>query len=137
MSDPTIDDALTQAYIAGGFSSTSTEFPNMKFEPVVGKDWNAIHLIPANSSQASFGRAGRDLEQGIFQVTLATPRFKGDGNILARARLLKSYFQQNNKLTNNGTEVSITTITINQSFISGDWYKVPVSINYKAYLTRG
>lgn len=137
MSDPNIDSALTSAYVVGGFDSTPTEYPNREFKPVAGKDWNQIHLMPSESEQASLGVAGSDKESGSFQITLNTPKYSGDGDILDRARAIKSHYQQNNTLSYNGITVNISTITIHAGFISENWYKVPVRINYNAYLQRG
>lgn len=137
MSDPYIDNALTGAYIDGGFDSIPTAYPNDDFDPKNETEFNQIHLIPSASQGATFGQGGRDVESGIFQITLNVQSGTQDGVILSRARAIKSYFQQNNSLTYSTVTVNITTITIEQGFHSDGWYKVPVSINYRSHLMRG
>lgn len=137
MSDPSIDNALTTAYIDGGFDDTPTAYPNDGFDPANISDYNEIHIIPSQSQQASFGTGGLDKESGVFQITLNCKVGSLDGPILARARAIKSYYQQNNILTYSAITVNIKTITIGQGYKSDNWYKVPVSINYESRLNRG
>lgn len=137
MSDPSIDNALTTAYITGGFDSTPTAFPNDDFDPKDLDNFNEIYLIPSQSAQASLGYGGLDKESGVFQITLNCKKGTLDGPILARARAVKSYYQQNNILTYGSITVNIKTITIGAGFVSDNWYKIPVSINYESRLNRG
>lgn len=96
-----------------------------------------VFLLPAKTVNPSFGD-GLKMESGILQVTLCYPENTGPKDAIARAELLRAWFNRGLSMTSGG----VTVIVGNTPSIAPAQYEpglycmycIPVSIPFFAYV---
>lgn len=108
----------------------STAYTSSSFTPVVNVPYQRVQLVPRKPENPTMGDSYYR-EIGEFQVFLAYPSNKGEGEVLARAELVQQHFARGTVIQSAGLEVIIPrTPQIAGSTISGDRLIVPVIIQY-------
>lgn len=124
--------AVTIPGNSGSVLAKLTAEQNASYQPVVGVPYQLIHLITFKPDEPTQG-GGYYREHGVFQVTLVYPVGTGSGAIMARAELIRSYFQKGSNLLHSGITVTIPeTPEFGYEQGSSDNISLPVKIGYRA-----
>ena len=128
--------ALTSAYRAGGFfTDAQTSYPNSSFsKPGPNVEWASLFNLPATASTDAIN--GRDEYAGIFQIDLNYPLDSGAGGPQAKADAIRAVFRRGAAFVSGGQRVEIVSTSIAQGVPVEGWYRVPVSVSYRAFVVR-
>lgn len=130
MSFNSIPSALIARYRSGAFFTDAlTAYPNAAFtKPAPAVAWASVFVIPAATAALSI----RDSDEmaGVFQIDLNYPLNGGAGAVQAKADAIRAHFKRGTVLT--GVEVGSVSIA-NLGPVDG-WYRVAVSIAYRAFV---
>lgn len=109
-----------------------TAFENAPFTPQAGTPWQAVSLLPGQTSNPTRGDAHKR-EVGVMQVTLCYPTKTGAQALMARAEVLRSGFARGLSLVEGAVTVKILRSPfVGPATNDGSWYKVPLSVPYEA-----
>lgn len=138
MSD--IDKALIAAYTAGAFS-LPTEYenyndPDNPLPPTDNTAWARLWHVPARTTAATLGSAGKDEHTGFLQIDLNYPRGTGDGAAKAKAEAILAYFKIGASFTHNSQAVLVSSNGRSQGRNVDGWYRISLTIYYRARVTR-
>lgn len=111
-------------------------WPNVAYEPTIGTLWLRPTLLPADTVAATLGSTGTDENLGVYQVSVFAPSGTGKGAAVVMADAIAERFKPMTKLTYNGLLVRCVTASIGSAVQNGDWYHVPVYINYLSHTTK-
>lgn len=132
-----IDSALLDRFMSGGFfPPAQVQTENKQFTPPSGKPWARITNLPAQPDQATLGDGGQDLHVGILQVDLLYPQGEGRGAALAMADRIATHFKAGDSWRHEDQAVRVTSCGRGTGINEGGWYRISVSINWKAHVTR-
>ena len=134
MSFSAIKSALVQAYQDGNFG-LDTNYENRDFQPPGGL-WAKLDTLPSFSNPATMGKSGSDLEIGIFQITICAPLKQGSGDALDKCDEIRAHFIGKD-FSFGAATVTITSILRGPGNTDDGYYRIPLTINYKTYLSRG
>ncbi len=109
-------------------------WPNQNYSPVTGTLYLQPSELPGTSSTATIDYS--ELQIGIYQIDVRAPIDTGAAEALSQAEAIADHFAAQRKLTRNGTEVRIKSISRNQGLRDGAWFVVSVSIVYDGYIKR-
>jgi hypothetical protein len=124
--------ALTSAFRAGAFFTDAlTALPNKSFsKPLATVAWCAVFNLP--SAPDTSGINSHDEYPGVFQIDLNYPLNMGAGAAQAKADAIRAVFKRGAVL--GGVEI-VSTSTAQGVPVDG-WYRVPVSVTYRAFVGR-
>ena len=128
--------ALTSAYRAGAFfTNAQTAFPNSFFsKPGPNGAWASLFNLPATAATDAIN--GRDEYAGIFQIDLNYPLDSGAGGAQEKADAIRAVFRRGAAFVSGGQRVEIVSTSIAQGVPVEGWYRVPVSVSYRAFVVR-
>lgn len=109
-------------------------WPNQNYEPVIGTLYLQPSELPGTSTTATFDYTEQQV--GVYQIDVRAPIDTGAAAALAQAEAIADHFAAQRKLTRNGTDVRIRSISRNQGLRDGAWFVVSVSIVYDGYINR-
>jgi hypothetical protein len=129
-----IPQAIINRYKAGAFFSDAlTSWENKTFtKPASTVAWAALFHLP--SAQAELTLATTNENAGLVQIDLNYPKNGGSGAILAKADAILASFQRATILTHAGQKVQITTSDASQGLEVDGWYRVSISVFYRAFV---
>lgn len=87
--------------------------------------------MPA-APRAEMVNGGTTIQQGIYQVTVMSPKDSGKFGAINMANAVRDHFRAQRRLSKDGTTVTISTVVIGPPLITGDRFALPVSINWLA-----
>lgn len=126
---------VLEMQLATVLPALDTANENFRFQPSANVPYQRLDLLPAETSNPSFGDNFRR-ESGIFQVMLCYPIFFGSANALTQAELICLAFRRGSSFTAGGITVQIDrTPTVASAIIDADRYCVPVRVRYFANVT--
>ena len=114
--------------VCGGTYPTAWE--NTPFTPKAGTAWQAVHGLPSQTLNPSYGD---DFERlvGTLQVMLVHPKNEGRHNAQERAQMLCDGFKRGTTLIAAGVRVLVDRSPwVGPAMNDGAWYRLPVSIPY-------
>lgn len=125
-----ISAALIAHYRSGSFfRDSSTAFPNAQFtKPSPSTAWAALFVIPATTGELSLSES--DEMSGVFQIDLNYPLNGGAGAAQAKADEIRSHFKRGLRVQN----VILGTVSALPLGPVDGWYRVSVSVNYRAFV---
>ena len=132
MSSVKIDQALLSAFIDGAFSMPIAH-ENLPFTP--GSDAYAEVLILQNDTTPWSLKHSNETD-GIFRVILRYPADTGAIAAKQKAEEIFNVFKIGSRHEYNGATVTITTNQRALGVQETGWYKLALSMQYKAYLKR-
>lgn len=104
---------------------------NFAFTPTTGTPYLKPTILWAESSQAELGEAGRNWEQGVYQITCIYPKNEGSKSMLAMAGKIKDRFKRGTVLTFNAVTVTIRKVYLGpESPGAPDRTQLPISIAF-------
>lgn len=107
-------------------------YENADFTPPADEVYLAESLNPTTVEAMSLSATGSQILNGFYQVLCYAPRGATKGGALAAAGAVEAAFQKGDRLTYNGTEVTILRCERNPAFMSDDRYAIPLTIYYRA-----
>lgn len=135
MSLSNVQSALIQAYQGAGLS-LSTEYENQQFEKPSSGNWASVFFLPTQPEAITLGPAGEDEAIGILQIDLYTERFNGTSEARSFFETLRTQFKSGNRFTYSGQEVVIASCGRGPGQVVDEYFKTPVTIQWRAYLSR-
>ena len=130
-----IPQAIINQYRAGSFFADAlTAYENASFtKPASAIAWAAIYHLPANQTELTLSTTNDN--SGLVQIDLNYPKNAGSGAILAKADTILASFQRATILTHAGQKVQITTSDVSQGREVDGWYRVSLSVGYRAFVS--
>jgi hypothetical protein len=115
--------------------SLATAWENVAFTPTTGTAYQQVNLMIADNQDATVSDASY-VTVGIMQVLLVYPIGTGAKAAATRADSLLTTFKRGIQLTSGGIDVEINkTPVIAPAQIDGAFYKLPVSIYFKTFIS--
>jgi hypothetical protein len=93
-------------------------------------------MLPGDTVGATVGATGTDEHIGVYQVDVFAPTGTGKGAAVVMADNIANHFKPVTELTYNGRLVRCVTVSIGAAVQNGDWYQIPVDINYLSFTTK-
>ena len=97
-----------------------------------GEAYLTQFLLSAETITVGIEQGGSDVLAGIYQVTVNIPKESGKAAYLLETEKVKAQFPRSSILTSGGTRVVIQKVWSNSARIDETYYRVPVSIRYRA-----
>lgn len=134
-----LQDSTTKAHIGvtiagsgGSVLASLITYQGQMYPVVPGVPFQLIHTVPFKPEEPTQG-GGFYREHGVFQVTLVYPPNNGDGALMARAELIRSYFQKGAEFTYGGVKTKIfDTPEFGYLATDEEALSMPVKIYYSA-----
>lgn len=89
-------------------------------------------LLPAETITVGIEEGGSDVLAGIYQVTVNVPKGSGKSAYLVETKKVKDRFPRSSKIDYSGTRIVIQKIWSNSAIEDANFYRVPISIRYRA-----
>lgn len=134
-----LQDGATKAYIGvtlagsgGSVLASLIAYQGQLYQAVPGVPYQLIHVVPFKPEEPTQG-GGFYREHGVFQVTLVYPPNYGDGALMARAELIRSYFKKGAEFSYGGIKTKVFDTPEFGYFVTNeDSISMPVKISYSA-----
>lgn len=110
-------------------------YENLVFSPPKAQPWLSVHFIPADERIATLGVNGRDVADGIFQVTIHIPVGAGETTIRQTVNQLRLSFKPQ-VLGYGGQPVTILSRSRSNGGPRDGFYVIPFSVRWRAQLNR-
>ena len=129
--------ALVTAFqtVSLGVSSTSVCYEN-ETRPTADGPWAEFHFIPGPAKAVTLGVGGLDLCQGICQININDQLGNGEALGAAAYSALRDKFVVGTTLIFMGQSVTVTSCSRSGGHTLNGWYRISITIGWKAYLTR-
>lgn len=89
-------------------------------------------LLPAENQTVGVEAGGSDVLAGVYQVTVNVPKGADKATYLAETEKVKARFTRGLILNRSGTRIVIHKTWSNPARIDENYYRVPISIRYRA-----
>lgn len=123
-----------------GYDECGLDYPvaleNVRFDQPTETPWVALFLLPGGTSVASLGIGGTDAHRGILQIDLNHPSQTGEGDILADADTVASYFTAGRRLVYNAQEVIVRSCGRSRGRMVDGWYRISLTVDWYAQTPR-
>lgn len=134
--DTDIRSALVEA-VKACLPDLPTAFENLRFDkPQPGSPWAAMFLLPVNSTVETLGDGGFDLKTGILQLDLNYPLLSGEYDQLVSAGKIAAYFKAGNRFSYGGHQVMCVSCNRSRGREVAGYWKVSVSVVWRAFAQR-
>lgn len=128
--------AVTPILNAQGFPNTRIVGENMPRPRETG-NWVSLWFKPNNPTVFSLGPGGTDLVTGTFLVNIHERLDSGTSKGLSATSAIRVALQAGTRLIFEGQELTITDVGANLGRIVDAWGRSDISLNWRAFLTRG
>tara|TARA_R110000782_G_scaffold7787_1_gene25843 strand:+ start:30 stop:428 length:399 start_codon:yes stop_codon:yes gene_type:complete len=130
MSAKIISAALLGHYRAGAFFTDAlTSFENATFvKPASSIAWARVISLPSLTLALSLSES--DEMSGVYQIDVNYPLNSGAGAALTKADTIRAWFKRGTSI--GGVEIG--AVTINQGAPIDGWYRVSISVFYRAFV---
>ncbi len=135
MSLQKIESALISGYLGAGLA-LPTQYENIDFSKPDSSPWAAVWFVPNDPIMSSLGDDGFDEYNGFLQVDLNYARNDGRKKSREHYEILRNHFKAGTVFTDNGQSVMSTHCGMSQGREIDGWYRVSVSIYFRAYVER-
>ena len=128
-----VDQAFIQAFIDGAFGLPIAH-ENKDYEPATGTAFAELRNLPNPIESQSLN----DLNEttGIFRIYLNYPVNEGGYTAKAKAEAIMAAYGIGTSGSYSGQSAIITATQRQPGVNISGWFRVVVSINYKAFITR-
>lgn len=107
---------------------------NRRFVPPKSAVYLRPHLLTGEQRAAALGPMAEDFQPGIFQVDVLVPQLSGWGDVYGIGDLLRRHFRRGLHLMGEETAVTIRSVSAGPAMVEDTRYKLPISINFHAYM---
>lgn len=108
-------------------------WPNVKYAPLAQETYLQASFSIAEPRQAELGSSGRNLQRGLYVVSVVAQAGNGLGESLAIADRIADHFPRGLDLSATGFAVTIAKAWAAPSFSRDSWYVTPVTITWEAF----
>lgn len=128
-----VDQALVKAFVDGAFGLPIAH-ENLFYEPTPGTAY--AQLVVFQNDVTAYSIAHSDETDGVFQITLRYPVNKSAGPAKIKADAILSAFKIGTRLVYSTQRVTIMSARRESGVPEDGWYKIVLTINYKAFTKR-
>ena len=108
-------------------------YENVEYNPVVGESYLRAWLLPGETTSLTLG-PGNILEYlGVYQIDILCPKDQGWAPAKVKAGKLLTHFRPGISMTYQNLTVKSWKAYCDSGSIDGDFYKVSVSVEYRAW----
>jgi len=125
--------AFVQSFIEGDFGF-EIAYENTDFTPTAGTPYAELRMF--GNDITPFSLSDSDQTDGVFKVTLNFVRGDGDINPKILAQQVIDCFYIGREISYEGVTATVTKKRITDTSTGDGWYKLTVTIFYKAFLIR-
>lgn len=129
-----LDKVLFDSFEDGNFG-LGIAYENKGYSPTFGTAYAELVINPNDIRGFSIGNQ-TDITDGIFKVILRYPADKGDYTAKAKADEILDYYTIGKKLSLNSENLWIQRKSRTPGVVEDGWYKIIVSLWYRAFLGR-
>lgn len=122
-------DAKTAAYD----TDTLFVFDNVPGAPAVSQTYVEVSFAPTSKRPAVRGPNPQHRYQGLYQLTVCTPKGTGPGAAFQLAAALCDYMPGSSTVDGVDVNVSIEYSEARQGYPDGNFFRVPVQVAWYAY----
>lgn len=115
------------------WDATRIAWPNVRYAPLAGETYLQVDVSVAEPRQAELGSSGRNLQRGLYVVSVVAQAGNGLGESLAIADRIADHFPRGLDLSATGFAVTIAKAWAAPSFSRDSWYVTPVTITWEAF----
>lgn len=113
--------------------SIGIAYENVEYNPIVGQSYLRAWLLPGETTSLTLG-PGNILEYlGVYQIDCLCPKNQGWAPAKVKAGKLLTHFRPGISMTYQNLTVKSWKAYCDSGSIDGDFYKVSVSIEYRAW----
>ena len=109
-------------------------FENGDYRPSEGEEFLQTFLLVGQPSAESIGTNGVERLNGLYQININSHRNVGSGVAFRRADEIAAEFPAGAELAHDGVTVSVARSWPSPAILRGDWFVVPVSVSWFAYI---
>lgn len=128
-----IDQALISEFISGGFG-LPVAHENTSYTPTAGTAY--AELLVLQNDITGFSLNSSNETDGVFRVILRYPVNGGAVAIKEKADAIFAAFQIGQQLTYSGQTLTITSQQRQPGVADDGWYKLVLTISYRAFTSR-
>lgn len=123
-------------FAAAQSPTLSVAWENRDFKPSPNAVYLRPRLLPATPRAAGLGSDAQDAQPGIYQIDVMGLQGKGWASVAAIADNLRAAFSRGLRLSATGenSTVMVQSVAVGPAMIEDTRYKVPVSVNFIAYM---
>lgn len=110
--------------------SYAISWENTKFNPDAEDTYIKQDMLFGETVQACVGDDGKDLTNGIYQLSVYRPL---GGGLTVIPDKIADHFKRGTVLTKNTVSVRIVSASISVGFSDENFYIIPVSIRWQAF----
>lgn len=116
-------------------NSYTVAWPNRKFNTPAGSNWLEFNILPGGIFEQTL--SDTDRVNGIVQIDVYSPKFKGEDVAFQVADLLNAQLPKNNQpITENQTDIHIRTVSQPRVDNDENWHKMMIDISFYAMVPR-
>lgn len=130
-----IDQALTQAYVSGGFN-IATAYENAPFTPTAGTPHAIVEIIRNSADPITLGAGGVDETTGLLQIRLRYPVNSGAHPAKSKADEMMMYFRIGRVFVYEGQRVQIVSKDRGSGRNDEGWYQLVLRFEFNARTLR-
>ncbi|MCB9902410.1 MAG: hypothetical protein H6826_13790 [Planctomycetes bacterium] len=113
--------------------SARIAWPNLPYRPLGEETYLQVAIAASEPRQADLGSAGRNIQRGLYTVSVVAPAGIGLGASLQIADQLCAIFPRGLDLPATGFAVTILRAWAAPSFPRDSWFVTPVAITWEAF----
>ena len=115
------------------WSATRIAWPNTSYAPLAGEMYLQVDgPAVAEPRQFEIGDSGRNLQRGLYTVSVCATPGQGLGDALRTADAIRSHFKRGTDLSAGAFAVTIIKTWAAPSFVRDGWHITPVTISWQA-----
>lgn len=123
-------------FAAGQSPALQVAWENREFTPSKGVVYLRPRLLPATPRAAGLGADAQDAQPGIYQIDVMGLQRDGWKSVAVLADKLRAAFYRGLRLNAAGenTTIMVQSAAVGPAMSEDTRYKVPVSVNFIAYM---
>lgn len=128
-----IDQALVNHFLAGDFG-LPVAHENLPYQPIAGEPYAETLVLQNDITPLDLNNTNET--DGVFRVILRYPSDSGSIDVKRKADEIFSHFLIASSITYDSQEVTIVRHDRAAGYAEQGWYKIVLTIGYKAFLAR-
>jgi hypothetical protein len=108
-------------------------YENKEYSPTLGNLYVRPTVLFGDTTQATLGTAGEDLNIGVYQIDVFAKSGNGVNTAIASADLIANRFKRGTTLTYNSRTVTVVSAQRRAGIQNDGWYQIPVEIIYRSF----
>lgn len=110
--------------------SPDVAWPNTNFKQKAGETYLRCFILLSPTVQASMSLTGKDVTEGIFQISVFVPAASGRS---AWPDSIADHFKRGTVLSYNNLKLRVRSVSMGPTIVEGAFNIVPLSVNFQTY----